>query len=261
MLLSTYDKLTPNNIIFKEAKEYKVKDSKINYKRIGIETKHPNGKEGALIIETPLLFSFGVNQKMNQETGKLIGYSIPVCLWSKDSEPNSKKEEFYDFICKFTEVCRQHLEEEYGADMALSLYSPFYYKQIEYTDKKGKKKTKRDETAAPVLYAKLIYSDKTKKILSLFKTKGKESVNPFDYLNQYCNVKMALIIEGIFISKTVTSLQIKVHESYVKPLKPRQSLITIQESDSESNDKSDTEKGSMEEEIKDQVISDKEVDE
>jgi len=32
---------------------------------------------------------------------------------------------------------------------------------------------------------------KTKKILSLFSTKGKKSVNPFRYLNQYCHVKMA----------------------------------------------------------------------
>ena len=40
-----------------------------------------------------------------------------------------------------------------------------------------------------------------KKILSLFKAKGKEKVDPFDYLNQYCWV-LALIIEGIFISKT-----------------------------------------------------------
>ena len=50
---------------------------------------------------------------------------------------------------------------------------------------------------------------------------------------------MALIIEGIFISKTVTSLQIKVHECYVKPLKPRQSLLTIKENDNENNDESD----------------------
>ena len=42
---------------------------------------------------------------------------------------------------------------------------------------------------------------------------------------------MALIIEGIFISKTVTSLQIKVHECYIKPLKPPESLLTIEEED------------------------------
>ena len=66
---------------------------------------------------------------------------------------------------------------------------------------------------------------KSKKILSLFKTKGKEKVDPFDYLNKYCRVKMALIIEGIFISKTVTFLHMKVHEVYIKPLKPREALL------------------------------------
>ena len=110
------------------------------------------------------------------------------------------------------------------------------YKQVEYTDKKAKKKTKRDPSAAPVLYAKLIYPEKSKKILSLFRTEGKKDLNPFKYIEQYCNVKMALIIEGIFISKTVTSLQIKVHECYVKPLKPRESLLTIEEKDEEQSD-------------------------
>lgn len=86
---------------------------------------------------------------------------------------------------------------------------------MEYTDKKGRKKTKNDETAAPVLYAKLIYSKRSKKILTLFNTKGKQNVKPFDYLDQYCKVKLALIVESIFISKTVTSIQKKAHEVYV----------------------------------------------
>ena len=136
--------------------------------------------------------------------------------------------------------------------------SPFYYKQVEYTDKKGKRKTKRDKSAASVLYTKLIYSEKSKKILSLFKTKGKDSVNPFKYLDQYCHVRMALIIEGICISKTVVSLQIKVYECYVKQLKPRQPLLKNNESDNESDDESDIDKGSEDDDIEDLIISDKE---
>ena len=220
MQLSSYDHLTSENIIFNEAREFKIKDSKIKYKRVPIEIKYPNGKKGALVIETPLLFSFGVNEKKNQERGKLVGYSMPVCLWSKDSVPNPKELSFFETLNNVMKICRLHLESEYGADLASSLSSSFYYKQIEHTDKKGKKKTKIDESSAPVLYAKVIYSEKSKKILSLFKTKGKKDLNPFKYIDQYCNVRMALIIEGIFISKTVTSLQIKVHECYVKPLKP-----------------------------------------
>ena len=63
---------------------------------------------------------------------------------------------------------------------------------------------------------------------------------------------MALIIEGIFISRTVTSLQIKVHECYVKPLKPRESLLTIEEED-EDEDEEVTEQV-----VVDLVLSDKE---
>ena len=244
MQLSSYDHLTPENIVFNEAKEYKIKDSKIKYKRIPIEVKYPNGKKGPLVIETPVLFSFGVSEKKTQETNKLVGYSIPVCLWAKGSEANTKEKAFFDVINNITTASQQYLENEYGADLASTLSSPFYFKQEEYTDKKGKKKTRIDPSSAPVLYAKLIYSEKSKKILSLFRTKGKKDLNPFKYIDQYCNVKMALIVEGIFISKTVTSLQIKVHEFFVKPLKPRESLLTIEEEESEG------------EEITDRVVED-----
>ena len=75
----------------------------------------------------------------------------------------------------------------------------------------------------------------------MFKSNGGKDLNPFKFIDQYCNVKMALIIEGIFISKTVTSLQIKVHECYVKPLKPRESLLTIEEEDEEKDEESEDE--------------------
>ena len=258
--MSSYENITQENIIFNEAKEYKVKDSKIKYKRIPIQIKYPNGKKGALVLESPVLFSFGVSEKKNQETKKLVGYSIPVCLWSRDSAPNPKELSFFETLNNVVLMCQKHLENEFGPDLASSLSSPFYYKQIEYTDKKGRTKTKTDDSSSPVLYAKLIYSEKSKKILSLFKGKGGKDINPFKYINQYCNVKLALIIEGIFISKTVTSLQMKVHECYIKPLKPREALLTIDEEDSDSDSDS---KG---EEITDQVIenlllSDKEENE
>lgn len=62
---------------------------------------------------------------------------------------------------------------------------------------------------------------------------------------------MALIIESVFISKTVVSLQIKVQEVYVKPLKPGELVLSIRESDSEDEE-------SENEEIKDLHIPDEE---
>ena len=127
MQLTRTDSLTSNNIIFNDAKEYQVKDSKTKQKRIKIETVYSIGKKGDLVIETPFLFSFGVNEKLNQETGKLIGYSILVCLWERDSEPGIEQRDFYEFIYKLTEVCRKCLEEEYGADLASSMSEPLFY--------------------------------------------------------------------------------------------------------------------------------------
>ena len=66
MQLSSYENLNKVNIIFKEAKEFKVK----HRKRIPIEIKYSNVKKGPLLIETPFLFSFGVTEKKNQDTKK-----------------------------------------------------------------------------------------------------------------------------------------------------------------------------------------------
>ena len=71
-------------------------------------------------------------------------------------------------------------------------------------------------------------------------------------------MKLALIIEGIFISKTVTSLQIKVHECYVKPLKPRESLLKIEEDEDE--EQSDNEED-IEKLVEDLTLSDEEPNE
>ena len=194
-------------------------------------------------------------RKKNQETKKLVGYSVPVCLWEKDSQPNEKEQAFFDVINNITSITTSFLEKEYGPDVASSLTSPLYYKQVEVVDKKVKKKTKTDTSASPVLYAKVIYSEKTKKILSLFKTKGKKDVNPLKYINQYCNVKMALVIEGVFISKTFTSLQIKVYECYIKQLKPRESLRTFEKSSDEDSESSEEDESNDEKIIEDLVIS------
>ena len=57
---------------------------------------------------------------------------------------------------------------------------------------------------------------------------------------------MALIVEGIFISKTVTSLQLKVHECYIKPLKPRGSLLSIEEEESDIEENNESENVNIE---------------
>ena len=201
MQLSKLENITKENILFHEPKVFQLRNSNIKYKRIKIETKLPNGKTSPLVLETPFLFSFGATERKNQETNQLNGYSIPVCLWKKDANPNQEEKDFYDALKKIHDICRDHLAEYYGDNETSSFGEILYYKQIEYVNSKGKTKKKKDESSSPVLYVKLIYSDKTKKILSIFRTKGNQNVNPFDYFNQYFNTKMAIIFESIYLQK------------------------------------------------------------
>ena len=64
---------------------------------------------------------------------------------------------------------------------------------------------------------------------------------------------------NLYISKTVTSLQIKVHECYVKPLKPRESLLSIKEEDENSESEEDN-SCDTEQVVEELVISDEDTE-
>ena len=232
MQLSSFENITEDNIAFQSAKRHKVPNSKIKYQRIKIERKLPNGKLTPLVVETPFLFSFGISERKDQETNKISGYSIPVCLWmQKDAEPNQKETNFFNIINKVQDLCRDHLSRDYGENEATSLSDILYYKQNEYVDQKGKTKKKKHKTSAPVLYVKLIYSSDTKKFSTIFRVKGKEEVKPLDYKDKYFNTRMATIFDSIYLGKNSVSIQVKAHEVHILPFEERKSLLEYKEND------------------------------
>ena len=164
MQLTPLAKIKKQNLIFHQPKDYNIKNTKLAYKRLKIETQYPNNKQGPLIIESPFLFSFSFSEKRDIKSNELSGYCIPICLWEKDSKSTPEENQFYEAIKKVTDICYHYLENSFSVELAIDLKSPLFYKKIEYTDKKGKSKTKIDENSAPVLYAKLIYSEKANKI-------------------------------------------------------------------------------------------------
>ena len=224
MQLTKPSDVRKESVIFREPKS-----DKHGNESIKIQTKYPN-KVGPLVIASPFLFSFGVNERKSQETGEIVGYTLPVCLWGKDEEPTPEQREFFECLTKLQDLCHEYLEETYETDVSERLSDLLYYKQT--TDEKGRKK--RDESVSPVLYAKLIYSGKNDKILSLFRTKGDDRVDPMMYFEKYCIVKLALIVENIYISETSVSIQIKVSECYVKPQRKIEPMLTIEDSDEEA---------------------------
>ena len=229
---SSFENINEENIVFQAAKKFKIPNSKMKYERIKIERKLPDGKTTPLVVATPILFSFGISERKDQETNKINGYSIPVCLWKKDSEPNQKETNFHNIIKKVQDLCQDHLSREYGEN---SISDMLYYKQVEYVDKKGETKKKKDESSSPVLYVKLIYSTETKKFSTIFKVKGKQEVKPLEYKDKFFNTRMAIIFDSIYIGGKSISIQVKAHEVHILPFEERKPLLEYIEEEEEDD--------------------------
>ena len=96
MQLTNLSNLRKGNLIFNEPKQYQVKNSKLKYQRVKIETMFGSKKKGPVLIETPFLFSFGVSERLSQETNQLVGYTVPLCLRSKESQPTVEESIFFN---------------------------------------------------------------------------------------------------------------------------------------------------------------------
>jgi len=201
-------------MLFSEVQNGSIPNStpQINYKRINIQTRNEDGTTGDLILSTSKLFSFGVSENTDPNTGKVNGYVMPLCLWNREA-PSSEEKDWSNTFDAIVEKCKEHLvasrEEIEQYDLTISdlkKFNPLYWK---------KEKGKVVPGTGPTLYAKLIISKKLNKILTMFFDFDGETVDPLTLLGKYCYVKSAVKIESIFIGNRI-SLQVKLYECEVK---------------------------------------------
>jgi hypothetical protein len=204
------------NMIFSEAQAGTIPNSvpQINYKRINIQTRNKDGSAGELVLSTNQLFSFGVSENTNPDTGKVNGYVMPLCLWNRDGASKEEKE-WSDTFDAIVERCKSHLIEkredieQYDLTMSdLKKFNPLYYK---------KEKGKVVEGTGPTLYAKLIVSKKQDKIVTMFYDSEGTAIDALTLIGKYCFAKCAVKIESIFIGNKIC-LQVKLYECEVKPM-------------------------------------------
>jgi Protein of unknown function (DUF2738) len=203
------------NMIFSEPLGGTIPDSKpaINFSRIMISTKNKDGTEGELILPTTELFTFGVGENLNQETGKVNGYVLPLCLHNKNG-PSADEEAFVETFNNIVDNCKKYLIEnketlgQYELEMNdLKKFNPLYYKR---------EKGKIVEGSGPTLYGKLITSKKNGIITKFYDAATGEILNPLDLLGTYSFAKAAIKFESIFIGNKI-SLQVKVYECDIRP--------------------------------------------
>jgi hypothetical protein len=208
-----------NNVVFSKPVTSTIPGNgpPVTYKRIYISTKNSDGSIGDLVFETSRLFSFGVSENTSMDSGAVNGYSMPLCLWSKDGATDEEKE----FVKTFDAVvdrCKEHLLtekdelEKYDLELNdLKNFNPLYWK---------KERGKRVEGRGPTLYAKLIvqkrkdengYDIKT----NFYDSDTGETIDPSLLIGKYCSVTAAVKLESIFIGNKI-SLQVKLYEAEVK---------------------------------------------
>ena len=244
---------------------------KIEFKRINISTRNEDGTEGELVLPTGRLFSFGVSENTSQETGKVNGYTFPLCLWNRDGATKEEKAWTNTFE-RIVKCCISHLVENREeiemfeltrADLTKSKggLNPLYWKKEKATNDKGKVVLRRVPNTGPTLYTKLIFSKKSNKFLSQFFDQNDEPMNAMDLMGKYCYAQAAIKIESIFIGSRI-SLQVKLYEAVVEPTstgmkrllgrpKARSKVLELNAAASKSpmdNSDSDSDKGSISEE-------------
>jgi len=231
MLTSVEGYEPKTNMVFDPPQSGSVPNStpEIRFKRINIKTKNPDGSEGELVMETPRVFSFGVSENVSQESGKITGYTFPLCLYTRDN-PSPEEITWVETFDKIVDVCIDHLvnnreeidqDELTKADLTKSKggLNPLYWKREKVKDdKSGKMVWKKVPGQGPTLYTKLIFSKKNDKFVTQVFDVNDEPLEIFDLMGKYCYTKAAVKIESIFISGTgKISLQVKLYEAVVEP--------------------------------------------
>ena len=202
------------NIVYSKPETNTIPGQKLSYQKIKIGYKNGNDVGDLMLESPPNLLCWGLTEQHDMVSGQLIGYQLPICLWSKNG-PSTDEKAFTDTINELCNFTKQYLVDnresigKYDLDMAeLKKFNPLYWKM---------EKGKVVEDKGPTLYAKCMYSKKNDKFGTIFVDENiNANVYPSDILNKQCHVKFALKVESIYIG-TKISLQVKLAEVLFRP--------------------------------------------
>ena len=222
-----------SRIIFSQPVTGTIPNTNLPYKRVNISVRNPDGSVGDLVLPTERVFSFGVSETTSPDNQKLVGYTLPLCLWSRDG-PSAKEKQWTDTFDKIVDTIQDHLIsnreaiEKYRLDERdFKDFNPLYWKMD---------KGKVVPGTGPTLYAKLIVSKKhgDMKVLTKFYDEHTgEPMEPMDLIKKYCYVRAAVKIESVFVGGKGCALQVKLWEvdaemlqTGMKRLLPRLSMAS-----------------------------------
>ena len=223
-LISTSD-FDTNRMIFSDPFQGSIPGGgpSISFQRINISVRNKDGSVGELIMPTSRLFSFGVSENVDPGSGKVNGWTFPLCMWSKDG-PTKEEKDWTDTFDAIVERCIEHVLDnrekldKYELERSdMKKFNPMYWKK-EKKMVNGKPVLAVVDGAGPTLYTKLIFSKKNDKFVTKFFDTNDNPIDPLtDLMGKYCYTNSAVKIESIFVGNKI-SLQVKLYEAVVEPM-------------------------------------------
>ncbi|KAG1701168.1 Early protein [Nymphon striatum] len=205
------------NIIFDEPRQFTMESFK--FSRVYPKYKYPNGEIDKIHIQTPELFSWGVqeNKGFGWDENTISNYTFPFVMFDVNRGPSDEEEKMIEIFEQILLAIKNYLKlqstkeklEQFELDSFVDMMNIFYRK---------KDKGQFVEGIPPTLWSKLRtkYSKLKRvapEITTEFRNMEDEILNASDQINVRCRAIGNIVIDNIFVAnKKKPIIQLKLDE-------------------------------------------------
>ena len=211
----THETFNIDNLFFEKPKQCTMKSS-IKFSRIYPKYRYPNGQVDKVYIQTPELFSWGIQENKNQDN--ISNYTFSFVMHDRNEEASKEQQNTIDIFEQILEKIKTHLKKaetkedlnQFQLDAHVDMMDIFYRK---------KDKGQLVCGVPPTLYPKLqtkFGKNRCIEITTDFRSINDEVINPYDILGVRCQAAGNIVIDNIFIvSEKKPLIQLKLDEAII----------------------------------------------
>ena len=210
----THESFNIDNLFFEKPKQGTVLGKGgIKFSKIYPKYRYPNGQIDKVYIQTPELFSWGVQENKNQDN--ISNYTFSFVMYDRNAGVSIEQQNMIDIFEQILEKIKTHLKKvetkealnQFQLDAHVDMMDIFYRK---------KDKGQLVGGMSPTLYPKLQTKFGNLEITTEFRNINDELINPYDLLGVRCQAAGNIVIDNIFIvSEKKPLIQLKLDEAII----------------------------------------------
>ena len=210
----THETFNIDNLFFEKPKQGTVLGKGgIKFSKIYPKYRYPNGQIDKVYIQTPELFSWGIQENKNQDN--ITNYTFSFVMYDRNEEASKEQQNTIDIFDQILEKIKTHLKK---AETKEALNQFQLEAHVDMMDIFYRKKDKGQLVSGvpPTLYPKLQTKFANLEITTEFRDINDESINSYDLLGVRCLAAGNIVIDNIFItSEKKPLIQLKLEEAII----------------------------------------------